>query len=232
VANNFVPFGFRPTSTSNGPMNFRISARRIASTNTTAIYKGDAVMNIVGPSTGYITQATPAGMATAPLAGIFWGCEYLSVSQKRVIWNQYWPGSDAQNDVIAYVIDDPNARFVVQTSGSSFQITGTNAAFGTSPVGQLAQFTVGTGSALTQQSGMFLSSVGTTATLPFIITNMIIDPPGANGTDATSNYNWVEVGFNNEWLRSNQDIVGPTGPTGPTGNTGPTGTTGPTGPTA
>ena len=41
------------------------------------------------------------------------------------MWSQNWPGSDANGDVIAYVIDDPNARFVVQTSGSAFQITGT-----------------------------------------------------------------------------------------------------------
>ena len=203
MSNNLAPFGFRPTSTSNGPMNFRISARRIAAGNTTAIYKGDVVTNVVGPATGYITQASPTSTTSSPIAGIFWGCEYLSVSQKRVIWSQYWPGSDAQNDVIAYVIDDPNARFVVQTSGTAFQISGTNAAFGTSPVGQLANFAIGTGSALTQQSGMYLNAVGTTGTFPFVITAMVIDPPGANGTDATSQYNYVQVGFNNEWLRSN-----------------------------
>ena len=205
MANTFAPFGFRPTSTSNGPMNFRISARRIASTNTTPIYKGDPVSPDIGPANGYIEKTVPG---TTTIAGIFWGCEYLSVSQKRVIWSQYWPGSDAQNDVTAYVIDDPNARFVVQTSGSSFQISGTVAAFGSSPVGQLAQFNAGTGSALTQQSGAYLSAVGTTGTFPFIITAMVIDPPGANGTDPTSNYNYVEVGFNNEWLRGNAAITG------------------------
>lgn len=189
-------------------MNFRISARRIASGNTTAIYKGDAVTNIVGPATGYITQATSTSTTTAPIAGIFWGCEYLSVSQKRVIWNQYWPGSDANGDVTAYVIDDPNARFLVQTSGTSFQISGTPAAFGSSPVGQLANFSIGTGSALTQQSGMYLSAVGTTATFPFIITDMVLDPPGSNGTDPTSQYNYVIVGFNNEWLRGNSAVAG------------------------
>ena len=218
MANTFAPFGFRVNSTSNGPENFRLSVRRIASTNTTAIYKGDAVLNV---STGYITQATSGGTATAPLGGIFWGCQYLSVSQKRVIWSQYWPGSDASGDVEAYVIDDPNSRFVVQTSGSSFQIGGTVSDFTTSPIGKFANLNVGTGSALTQQSGMYLDTVGTTATYPFIITNMIIDPPGSNGADPTTNYNYVEVGFNNEWLRSYAAATGPTGPTGATGPTGP-----------
>ena len=206
MANTFAPFGFRPTSTSNGPENFRISTRRIASTNTTAIYKGDPVIPVVSTANGYITQS--GSNPTTTLAGIFWGCQYLSTSQKRTVWSQYWPGSDATGDVIAYVVDDPLARFVVQTSGTSFQISGTVAAFGSSPVGQNANFTIGSGSALTQQSGAYLSSVGTLNTSPFIITAMIIDPPGANGTDPTSQYNYVEVGFNNEWLRGNAAVTG------------------------
>lgn len=207
MANNFAPFGFRPVSTSNGPMNWRISTRRIASANATPIYKGDAITQVL-PANGYVTQATAVSTATAPLAGIFWGCQYLSTSQKRVVWNQYWPGSDATGDVIAYVIDDPNARFVVQTSGASFQVSGTPTAFGSSPVGKYCNLNVGSGSALTQQSGMFVDTVGTTATFPFIITNMVLDPPGSNGTDATAQYNWVEVGFNNEWLRTNSAVTG------------------------
>lgn len=223
MANTFAPFGFRPVNTSNGPMNWRISTRRIASTNATAIYKGDAVVPVTGPINGYIEQAT-AG--TTPLAGIFWGCQYLSTSQKRTVWSQYWPGSDATGDVIAYVVDDPNARFLVQTSGASFQISGTPSAFGSSPVGLYAQLNVGTGSAMTQQSGMFLDTAGSTATYPFVVVDMVLDPPGSNGSDATANYNYVIVGFNNEWLKCCGDgerSVGPTGPTGPMGPTGPTG---------
>ena len=208
MANNFAPFGFRPVNTSNGPMNWRISTRRIAQGNATPIFKGDAVANDVGPANGYIQQATNALSGTYPLAGIFWGCQYLSASQKRTVWNQYWPGSDAVGDVIAYVIDDPNARFLVQTSGAGFQISGTPAAFGSSPVGQLCNLNVGTGDVMTQQSGMFVDSIGTTNSFPFIVTNMVLDPPGSNGTDATSVYNWIEVGFNNEWLRSNSAVTG------------------------
>jgi hypothetical protein len=206
LSNNFSPFGFRPVSTSNGPMNWRISTRRIAAGNTTAIYKGDAVVPVTGTPNGYITQATTGG--AVPRAGVFWGCQYLSTSQKRTVWSQYWPGSDATGDVIAYVIDDPNARFIVQTSGAAFQITGTLTNFGSSPVGKLAQLNVGAGNANTQQSGMFLDTVGTTNTFPFQIVDMVIDPPGSNGSDATSNYNYVVVGFNNEMLRSNGAVTG------------------------
>lgn len=209
MSNNFAPFGFRPVSTSNGPMNWRVSTRRVASGNASPIYKGDAVMPVTGTPTGYITVAVPGTIAaTVPVAGIFWGCQYVSTTQKRTVWSQYWPGSDATGDVIAYVIDDPNARFIVQTSGASFQITGTNSTFTSSPVGQYAQFNAGAGSTTTQQSGQYLDTVGSTASYPFIITDMVIDPPGANGTDATSNYNYVVVGFNNEWLRSNAAVTG------------------------
>jgi len=204
MANVFAPNGFSPESTSNGPMNFRISQRRIAS-SAGAIYHGDAVVPVTSTANGYIKQAT-AG--TVPLAGIFWGCQYLSVSQKRTVWNNYWPGSDANGDVIAYVIDDPNSRFIVQTSGASFQISGTLSAYGSSPVGQLCQLNVGTGNTLSGISGMFVDTIGTTATYPFIVTNLVTNPPGVNGTDPTSQYNYIEVGFNNEWLRGNGAVTG------------------------
>ena len=205
MANTFAPFGFSPTSTSNGPINWRVSTRRIAS-STAAIFKGDAVVPVTAPSAnGYIKQATAGAVA---LAGVFWGCQYLSISQKRTVWSQNWPGSDANGDVIAYVIDDPNARFLVQTSGSAFQITGTPGNWTSSPVGKLAQLNVGSGNVNTGLSGMFLDTVGTTATFPFQIVDMVDAPPGANGTDMNSNYNYVVVGFNNEMLRSNGAVTG------------------------
>lgn len=205
MPNTFAPFGFRPVNTSNGPINWRMSVRRVAAGDTTAIYRGDAVVPVISTANGYIKQATAS---TTALAGVFWGCQYLSTSQKRTVWSQYWPGSDATGDVIAYVVDDPNARFQVQTSGSSFQITGTVSSFTSSPVGRLAQLNVGAGSSVTQQSGMYLDTVGTTATFPFQIVDMVLDPPGSNGADPTSNYNYVIVGFNNEMLRSNGAVTG------------------------
>ena len=116
-------------------------------------------------------------------------------------------GSDATGDVIAYVIDDPNARFVVQANGSNMVSVGTDSTC-TQPVGQLANFTTGSGNTSTGQSGAYLSGVGSIATFPFIITGMVSNPPGANGTDQFSNYNYVEVGFNNEWLRGNAAVTG------------------------
>ena len=207
MANTNSPFGFRQYfGGSGGAPTFAQSTRLIAAGNTTAIYAGDPVMPVIGAATGYITQGSPG---TTTLAGIFVGCKYLSTSQKRVVWNSYWPGSDATGDVEAYVVDDPNAQFVVQGNSTTFNITGSLTTVTSSVVGQYAQFAIGTGNTSTGQSGAYLNSVGTTVTFPFIVRGLIVAPPGANGADPTTAYNQVVVGFNNEWMRANG--AGPTG---------------------
>jgi len=208
MANTFAPFGFRQyQGGAGGAPTFGQSVRYVASGNATPIYFGDPVMPVIGAATGYITQAAPG---TTTLAGIFMGCKYVSVAQKRTVWSDYWPGSDANGDVECYVIDDPSSRFLVQTSGSAFFNAGyTSSVRGTLPVGQYAQFSIGTGTTINGLSGAFLSSVGTTATFPFIIIDYQTFPPGQNGTDPSTQFPNVIVGFNNEIMRSNG--AGPTG---------------------
>jgi hypothetical protein len=77
---------------------------------------GDAVqMNPTGPSGFLIPWVNGAGTnTTSMLTGIFLGCEYYSTSQKKTIYNNYWPGSDATGDVRAYVLDDPLTILEVQ----------------------------------------------------------------------------------------------------------------------
>jgi hypothetical protein len=57
--------------------------------------------------------------STVRVEGIFIGCKYFSTAQKRTVWSNYWPGSDATGDVEAYIISDPNAQFVVQAGGTN-----------------------------------------------------------------------------------------------------------------
>ncbi|CAB4169192.1 hypothetical protein UFOVP1413_42 [uncultured Caudovirales phage] len=207
MANTNSPFGFRQYyGGSGGAPTFAQSTRLIASTDSTAIYSGDPVMPVVSTANGYITQAAPG---TTTLAGIFLGCKYLSTSQKRIVWNSYWTGSDATGDVEAYIVDDPNAQFSVMGNSTTFNITGSLTTVTSSTVGQYAQFAIGTGNTASGQSGAYLDSVATTATLPFIVRALIASPPGAPGADPTTAYNQVIVGFNNEWMRSNG--AGPTG---------------------
>jgi hypothetical protein len=184
------PFGFQQRSGTGSAPTYEQVKMLIASTNATPIFFGDAVVPVTGSATGYIKQATAS---TVALAGIFVGCTYLSVAQKRKVWSNYWPGSDASGDVTAYVINDPNAQFLVQAGGT---------VVGPSLVGQNIQLNVGTGNTSNGISGMYVESPATTATLPFRIVSTVTDPPGAPGTDNTSAYNYVVVQFNNTLTRA------------------------------
>ena len=200
MANIQGPFGFAQWGTASGPPNFAENHNppyRIASGYATAIYFGDAVrMNVSGP-TGYIEQWAngDGGTATQILVGIFIGCSYNSVSQKKHVWSNYWPGSDANGDVNAFVVDDPNALFKVQ-AGIGSAITQTS-------IGRTADIVAGpTGNSTTGISGMSLSTPTTTNTLPFKVVNVINSPPGANGTDLTTPYNYVVVSLNNQQYKT------------------------------
>ena len=188
MANTNAPFGFKQVKGTGSAPTYEQSVRYIASNNTTPIYFGDAVIPL---STGYIAQATAS---TVRMEGIFVGCKYVSVSQKRTVWSNYWPGSDANGNVEAYIVDDPNAQFVVQAGGTNI---------GFANIGEYIQLNVGTGSTATGISGMFVESPNTTVTLPFRIVGLVDSPPGANGTDITAAYNQIIVAFNNASTRTN-----------------------------
>lgn len=182
MANTNSPFGFRQYRGLGYAPTYEQVVMKIKSDNQTAIFFGDAVIPL---STGYIAQATAS---TVQMAGVFVGCKYTSVSQKRTVWSNYWPGSDANGDVEAYVVNDPNARFVVQ-AGST--------AIGQADINANIQLNVGTGNTATGISGMYVENPNTTDTLPFRIVGLVTEPPGANGTDTTSGYNQIIVAFNN-----------------------------------
>jgi hypothetical protein len=137
MANTNAPFGFRQTSGTGSAPTYEQVTMRVAYNNTTPIYFGDAVIPL---STGYIAQATAS---TVQVAGIFQGCKYLSTSQKRIVWSNYWPGSDVAStapDVEAYIVNDPNAKFLVQAGGT---------AVGIAAINNNIQLNVGTGNAAT-----------------------------------------------------------------------------------
>lgn len=202
MANVSGPFGFLQIGTASGPPNFASAGSpkpyKIKSTFTTAIYYGDAVrMWVSGDSgtsaAGYITpwiNGDGAGGATQILVGIFTGCEYYSTSQRKAVWNNYWPGSDATGDVTAYVVDDPLSQWMVQASAGPITATsiGAGADVAATPV---PNTTMGT-------SGMVLGTPTTTATLPFKVVNLVTTPPGVNGRDIATAYNLVVVAFNNQ----------------------------------
>ncbi len=187
MANIQAPFGFRQYSGTGSAPTYEQVAVRIAY-NASAIYYGDPVEP---DANGYVVIGSAN---TTQVAGIFQGCKYLSVSQKRTVWSNYWPGSDvaSTNVVEGYIVNDPNAKFIVQAGGSA-------TAIGYADVNTNANYAVGTGNAATGISGAYLdqTTLATANTRPFRIVGLVTDPPGANGTDITSGYNYVVVAFNN-----------------------------------
>lgn len=199
MANTAGFFGFSQWGTNSGPVNFASGGNppyRIAAGNSTAIFFGDAVrMNVSGP-TGFVEQWAngDGGTATKILVGIFLGCRYFSTSQKKTIWNNFWPGSDATGDVEAFVCDDPASLWKVQANAGPITQTaiGQTVDIASTPVGNTT----------TGISGMSLSTPTTTNTLPFKVVNVITSPPGANGTDLTTANNYVVVAFNNQQYKA------------------------------
>jgi hypothetical protein len=184
MANTNAPFGFRQYSGTGSAPTYEQVAVRVAY-NASAIYYGDPVLP---DANGFVVVGAPG---TTQIAGIFQGCKYLSVSQKRTVWSNYWPGSDVASSQVVegYIINDPNAKFVVQTGATG----ATNA-----DINANVNFVIGTGNAATGISGasVDITTAAVTATLPFRVLSLDIDPPGTPGTDAGA-YNYVIVSFNN-----------------------------------
>lgn len=185
MANTNAPFGFLSDGNQPGQgWDGSQITRKIASNYGTAIFTGDPV---VGINSGYIGRGANN---TTQLAGIFVGCEYLSTAVNRKVWSPYWPGSGASGDVTAYIINNPDAKFLAQSN---------NTAIGFADIGANIGFVIGTGNTSTGRSGAALdqSTIETTTTLPFRILGLYQDGnPNFPGGDSTSAYNWVYVGFN------------------------------------
>ena len=205
MANTNNPYGFRQYSGTGSSPTYEQQIMSIASGYSTAIYFGDPVVQI---NTGYIQQAaSSSGSGNTAIAGIFAGCKYLSTSQKQIVVSNYWPGSDANGDVTAYVINDPSAQFIAQTANSNTTAT----AVGLSNVGNNIGFYIGTGSTSNGISGAYADQyrIGTDSSMPFRIVALANYTPGQtsplstiNGNDYTTAYNAIIVAFNNAGLKS------------------------------
>ena len=191
MANTNAPFGFRQYSGNGSAPTYEQVAVQIAY-NATNIFFGDPVEP---DANGYVIQGDGT-TAAAGIAGIFIGCTYLSVSQKRVIWSNYWPGSDvaATSVVTGYIVNDPNARFIAQTGATGATQSTINLNVG---------YVTGSGNTANGISAatVDVTTADTTTTLPFRVVGLVTQPPGSAGTEAGA-YNYVIVGFDNVTTRN------------------------------
>jgi len=196
MANTQVQFGFQHYGyLPGGAVDYQLSKYQIQSSYATKIWFGDPV--IKSASTQYIQPATGTGSLTA-IIGIFQGCQYTPTGGVPT-WSPYWPASQAA-DATAYVIDAPNALFKVAALLTPVPATAigngigySTGAGGTAVGAGFSTFTVDQ------------STISTTAVSPFRI--VALYPGVGNGSDPTTNYNWVIVGFNQQVYRVSTGVA-------------------------
>jgi len=199
VANTQTTFGFRHIGyTSGGSPDYQLSTRLILSTNTTKIFRGDPV--VIDPTTGKLQQASSN---TVNVAGIFDGCVYTPVGGTPV-WSPFWPGAGASVDATAYIIDAPNAQFLVAALNTSIV---------TANIGENVGFSIGTGNTVNGFSAATVdqSTLNTTNTLPFRVIAPCTTQGNfgvvGNGSDPTTAYGWCVVTFNNQNFKQLQGLA-------------------------
>jgi hypothetical protein len=193
VANVLAPFGFQSLGLLYGtPPNFAPSWRKIAQADAVPVGQGDVV---TGLATGYVTRAAAGGTS---VAGVFMGCRYLSVAFKRTIWNNFWPGSDANGDVDVMIYDHPECMFKVQASAAAFTFADIGINF------DYVNAAPNAGNGLSTMTADSASKAAATTTLPFRMWGLwsAYGIPGDNGTDDASNNNYLICSWNHEVFKT------------------------------
>ena len=111
MANQLEKFGLRPHRKLDGtPLVGAQNRYTIKPGYGTAIYQGDMVVPV---STGNIERHT-AGNAAA-VVGVFNGVFYNDPTTQKPTYKNYYPGSvtPTQGDITAFVVDDPDAVFLM-----------------------------------------------------------------------------------------------------------------------
>lgn len=201
MANTFAPFGAQSFGHQDGSVpTMGMQKFTMNSSYATSVFNGDLVA-FSSATPGIIAQYSTA--AAEPPLGVFVGCEFYNPTVNRQVWSPYFPASiGSSSPVTAYVISDPEMTYLVQTS--------TAAIVGSSNVGQLINWTTGTGNTLTGQSAgsaAAATSLSSNAVWRIIDTYANFGPPGANGTDLTSAGTWIVVQPNG-WNRNTVSITG------------------------
>jgi hypothetical protein len=109
MANVSEKYGLRPYRKLDGtPLVGAQNRYTIASGYATAIYQGD----LVEPLASGNIQKHGANTSDA-VVGVFNGCFYTDPTTQKPTWKNYYPGSVTASDITAFIVDDPDAVFLV-----------------------------------------------------------------------------------------------------------------------
>jgi Tfp pilus assembly protein PilE len=191
MANVLEKFGLRPYRKLDGtPLVGAQNRYTIASNYATAIFQGD----LVQPTAAGNIERHTANTSDA-VVGVFNGCFYTDPTTQKPTYKNYYPGSVAASDITAFVVDDPDAVFLMDAD-EAFTRANLYANYSVTNTTGVTQ----TGISKVQ---LDVSATGTAAT--FVVQAIDISQDPDNSDTATSNAN-ILVRINNHFYRSGTGI--------------------------
>ena len=169
-----APFGLRVTGRLDAGSLEVFRQYPIASGYAANIAAGDIVMLTDNGTSTTITKQTATGDTSADIAmlGVFVGCSYTDPSTNQLTFSNMWPTGTVASDALAFVVDDPQALYVVQADAAitnTLDIYGKNAA--------ITQGAVNT-TFKASRVALTVSTIGTDANLPLRIIDYVGGPRG------------------------------------------------------
>jgi hypothetical protein len=189
-----APYGLKPINLIGGQV-FAGQTRElpIASNTAGAINNGD----IVRLSGGFIVKETGTTTVSATgVVGVFVGVTYTNPSTGQKLFANSYPGSVVASDIMAYVVDDPDALFKVAVTGGATSTTITPIS-GTILGNNLAISQPSSNSTISGNSniGAYDSGANTAFTLPFRVVGLVEET-----TNSSGNYSEVIVKWNMPYI--------------------------------
>ena len=191
MANVSEKFGLRPYRKLDGtPLVGAQNRYTIASNYGTAIFQGD----LVQPTAAGNIERHTANTSDA-VVGVFNGVFYTDPTTQKPTCKNYYPGSVVASDITAFVVDDPDAVFLMDAD-EAFTRANLFANYSVSNTTGVTQ----TGISKVQ---LDVSATGTAAT--FVVQAIDISQDPENSDTGTSNAN-ILVRINNHFFRSGTGI--------------------------
>jgi hypothetical protein len=194
MANQLEKFGLRPYRKLDGtPLVGAQNRYTIKPGYGTAIYQGDLVIPV---STGNIERHT-AGNAAA-VVGVFNGVFYNDPTTQKPTYKNYYPGgvTPTQGDITAFVVDDPDAVFLMDADQSFVRAD------------LFKNYSVTNATGVTQtgisQVQLDVSASGTATTFAVQAIDISQDPDNSDVTVSNAN---ILVRINNHFFRSGTGIA-------------------------
>ena len=191
MSNQLEKFGLRPYRKLDGtPLVGAQNRYTVANNYGTAIFQGDMVI----PVTGGNIERYPGNTSTA-VVGVFNGVFYTDPTTQKPTFKNYYPGGVAAADITAFVVDDPDAVFLVDA----------DATFARADLFQNYSLTAVSGNIKTGNSSQQLdvSESGTNATFIVQAIDISQDPDNSDTSSANAN---ILVRINNHFYRSGTGI--------------------------